>query len=211
VNTRDVIRNPRKEHKDGESMKRSNIKLIITLILILLLGLYLYRQSGYSFSETKAIKKPFPYDNGVVVSEQRFKNDKVVIWKGQYGTYANLIHIKWNFLYQFKSASALSSIYPDGNIKRTWSAKRNSNNNLDTMLAVEVADPQIKKVIITNENIDSEISNNLDEIKKISNIFIEITILNGYGSLYVELDPSDVGAFVFRGIDENGIIKYVGR
>lgn len=192
-------------------MKFFKARWIVTFIVVVLLGLYLYSQSGYSISETKALKKSFPDDNGVVVNEQRFKNNKIVFWKGQHGTYAKLIHEKWNFFYQVRNVAALSSAYPDETIKRTWTANKNSNEMFNTMLAVEITDPSIIKVIVTNENIDNEILQSLDEINKISSIYLELSVDDGYASAYQELEPADVGAFVFRGIDENGVIKYIGR
>src|ERR1700748_3969233 len=103
-------------------MNRSKLISFMTFIVLVFCLIYVYNQSGYSISETKALEKSFPNDNGIIVNKQKFNNFEIVMCKGQNEAYAKLVYEKWNFLYQVKSASVLSSAYPDKTIKRTWTA-----------------------------------------------------------------------------------------
>lgn len=64
---------------------------------------------------------------------------------------------------------------------------------------------------VYNDNIDRGILEHLDDIKKASTIFVELDVEHGYAVHYALLDYEDVGAYVFRGIDESGRIIHVGR
>ncbi|MVO99554.1 hypothetical protein [Paenibacillus lutrae] len=185
---------------------------IILIVGLLVFGLYLLHISEYSFSQEGALKDSFPQYNGDIVFEQNFKNNKVVILKGPQGTYAKLIKSKWKILFRVTNVSVLGPMYPeDESILRTWSANLNSNKRYDTILAVEVSDPKIMKVIITNEQFEEKASVDLNEIKENSKVFIELDVVNGYAGTFQEMAIDEVGGFVFRGVDNTGSIKYFGR
>lgn len=187
-------------------------KLIVVILTICIFSvLYFLKISEYSFSKEGALKHSFPQYNGDIVYEQNFSNHTIVILKGKQGTYAKLIKSKGKILFQVTNVSVLGPLYPDETNLRTWSAHLNSNKRYDTILAIKVSDPRIRKVIITNEKTDNEKSTDLEEIKENSNLFIELNVVNEYAGTFQELDIKDAGGFVFRAIDDKGSIKYLGR
>ncbi|WP_068774257.1 hypothetical protein [Paenibacillus sp. FJAT-26967] len=192
-------------------MKKYKRRIIFT-VCFLIFSLYLLHISEYSFSQEGALKDSFPQYNGDIVFEQNFKNNKVVILKGPQGTYAKLIKSKWKTLFHVTNVSVLRPMYPeDESILRAWTANLNSNKRYDTILAVEVSDPKIIKVIITNEQFEEEKSVDLNEIKEKSKVFIELDVVNGYAGTFQVMAIDEVGGFVFRGVDHTGSIKYFGR
>jgi hypothetical protein len=106
-------------------------------------------------------------------------------------------------------------------MKYTWSATQQFNNFYDTLFAVEVLDTNIVKVIISNEinnenylsMISNEINNqnylSLSEAKKQSSVFFELDVINGYTAHYSYLHTSDVGEFVFRGLNSEGKVIWI--
>ena len=187
-------------------------KLLVAIFTICILSVvYFQGISQYSFSKGRALISSFPHYSGDIVYEQNFSNHTLVILKGKQGTYAKLIKSKGKIIFQVTNGSVLGPLYPDETNLRTWSANLNSNKRYDTILALKVSDPRIRKVVITNEKINSEKSTDLEEIKKNSNLFIELNVVNGYAGTFQELDNKNVGDFVFRAIDDKGSIKYLGR
>ncbi|MCM3748088.1 hypothetical protein M3223_12060 [Paenibacillus pasadenensis] len=180
------------------------------MVCLIVAGTLVLSLEGYALSEKKALNNLYPGSDGIKMFEQQFNNKKIIIRQGYNGTYAVLFDIKWGFLFRV-SGSASFSMSLNKMIERTWSLSSNSNKRYDAIFAVKVTDPSINKVIVTNENIDDVILNDLSAIKSKSNVFIELPLKNGYGAAYKEMDPSISGGFVYRGIDDKGTIKFVTR
>ncbi|MBP1994417.1 hypothetical protein [Paenibacillus eucommiae] len=192
-------------------MKRKPIRIILLLVFLWLLSYFFMAESGYSFNENKALRNSLPYQDGKVVYQKDFGSNKIIIWDTANTKYAKVIHTKWGVLHQVRNVSVLLSREPGDAINRTWSASLNSKKLYETTFAVEVKNANIEKVIISNDNIDNEISEQLDEIKNNSSIFIELEVQDGFAVSYNELPVNDVGGFVFRGLDKNGQVITVGR
>lgn len=160
---------------------------------------------GYYYNEATALRKSFPYQDGEVVFERAFPEKKVVIWKVGNETYATLIDRKWGGLYQVNNTSSISRGEPGDVIRRTWSARLTNKQRYDTILAVEVIDPSIKKVIVSNEGSNRNLAD-LNDVREQSSIFIEMDVVNGYAASYADLSVQDAGNFVFRGLNEKGEI-----
>ncbi|MTV50969.1 hypothetical protein GJ688_18800 [Heliobacillus mobilis] len=82
----------------------------------------------------------------------------------------------------------------------TWSASLTDDDNYDTVFAVKTINPTVKKVVVSN---DGDYLNRLtlEEVKNKSTIYVEMDIDNGYALHYCQL-KSDIGSFVFRGLNE---------
>ncbi|WDH96237.1 hypothetical protein PUW24_18940 [Paenibacillus urinalis] len=81
----------------------------------------------------------------------------------------------------------------------------------DTIFGVESDNPEIKRVIISNDNIDNVISYDMDEIKENSTVFIELILEDGFAASYNELNTKDASGFIFRGLNDKGEILILGR
>lgn len=190
----------------GERMKRKNVTALIIFLILISMAIILAHQNGYSFSENKALQNSHPFRAGEVVYENDFGNKKIVVWKTDQLSYVKLVTDSWGILHRVSDISELHEREPNDSMKRTWSAHLNSNNKYETMFAVEATDPEIKKVIVSNENTDDAFSENLNEIKENSTVFVEMTVKDGFAASYLELGIHDAGGFVFRGLDEQGEI-----
>lgn len=79
----------------------------------------------------------------------------------------------------------------------------------DTVIAVATDNTEITKVIVSNEDTDSNVSlDDLDEIKENSTIYIELILEDGFAAAYRELkSPRE---FKFRGLNDKGEIIILG-
>ncbi|WP_046226942.1 hypothetical protein [Paenibacillus dauci] len=195
-------------------MNRKGIQRTIVLLALIFIIVYAFKNSGYSLVEQAAIRNSFPFQDGTKVYENEETDNQTVIWKTDNGYYAKLVESKWGFLYHVSNVSMLQVLSPlngkEGDIERTWSANLNSDNKYDTIFAVKSNNPEIKKVIISNDNIDDNISTDIHEIKKESTLFMELNLENGFAATYKELNVNDAGGFVFRGVNEKGKVIVLG-
>ncbi|MBD7969233.1 hypothetical protein [Paenibacillus gallinarum] len=196
-------------------MYRKIIRRSILLIVLLLLINYLFNNSGFYITESKAIRDSYPYKNGDVIYEKEYENKKIIILKTSDVNYVKLIGFKLGMFYHVSNIAELYFMTPligkEGDIKRTWSASLNSNELYETMIAVESENPEIKRVIVSNDNIDNVILDDLEEIKENSTVFLELKLEDGFATSYLELYSKDVGGFIFRGVNEKGEIITLGR
>ncbi|MEC0204881.1 hypothetical protein P4H39_19935 [Paenibacillus lautus] len=196
-------------------MKRKIGRKSIFLIFLFLLFIYIFSNSGYSFTENTAIENSFPSQAGELVYEKEYDKNKTVIWRTVNNHYVKLLEKKWGILYHVTNVSELQPMSPligkEGDIKRTWSASLNSKEMYETIFAIESVNPEIIKVLISNDNIDNEISKEIDQIKQDSTVFIELTLEDGFAAAYKELSIKDVGGFIFRGVNDKGEIIILGR
>jgi hypothetical protein len=192
-------------------MKKKLLYILLLLISFCVISYYFIANSGYAFNETKALNEAYPYREGKVVYQKEFGNNKIVIWNSNERKYAKVVHTKWGILYRVISISEILPKEPNDYISRSWSASSISQDLYKSAFAFEVNNPAIEKILISNENIDDVISRNLAEIKKISAVYIELKVENGYSVSYNELSALDTGHFLFRGLDKDGKILAVGR
>ncbi|MFD3258193.1 hypothetical protein ACE3MQ_06250 [Paenibacillus lentus] len=192
-------------------MRRKNLRIIIIVLFIILLLFYIGNQNGYSIGENQALRKSFPFVAGEVAYQSKYGNKKIVIWKTENMSYVKLLNTKLGVLHHVSNISELHAREPNDALKRTWSAQLKSNKKYATTFAVEALDPKIKEVIVSNDNIDGIFLNDINEIERVSTVFVEIPVENGFAAAYLELNSSDVGDFVFRGLDKDGNIITAGR
>jgi hypothetical protein len=145
----------------------------------------------------------------VAVYEKQFGNKKIVILDTGNAHHVTLVSKAWGVLYRVNQTSPINARDPQDKINITWSAHLTKDKRYDTILAAEVADQRIKKVIVTNEGSNNNLSS-LDELKKQSTVYVEMDVINGYAVHYINLPTSDAGNFVFRGLDEQGNILAKG-
>lgn len=196
-------------------MDRKILRRSILLIVLLLLIIYLFNNSGYSISVNNAIRNSYPSKDGEVILEKDYENKKTIIWKTNNGNYVKLVEPKWGFLYHVSDVAELYPMAPligkEGDIKRAWSSSLNSNKMYETIFAVESGNPKIKRVIVSNDNIDNVILDDVEEIKENSTVFIELILEDGFAAAYRELNTKDAGGFIFRGVNEKGEVTILGR
>ncbi|MGM0884649.1 MAG: hypothetical protein ACQEXQ_26880 [Bacillota bacterium] len=192
-------------------MKKKTIRNILIFLGIGLCALVSVSFSDYSYTESRAIAKWDTNKDDQIVYSKDFGNIKLLILSGSNGKNVMLVKRKWSLLYKVSNKAMLSQRSDKDKISRTWSGSLVSDKKYETIIAVEVLDTHIKKVIVSNDNIDGQILENLDDIKKASTFFVELEVENGYAVHYALLDPKDVGAYVFRGVYDSGRIIHVGR
>jgi len=196
-------------------MKRKIIRRSIFLIAVLVLIVYTFNSTDYFFTEHKAIRNSLPYIDGQVVYAKDFENKKTIIWKSDNSYYLKLVKHKVGIFYHVSQVAELRPMSPligeIGDFERTWSASLNSDNIYETIFAIKANNPDIKKVIISNDDIDDTISENLNEIKENSTIYIELNLTDGIAAYYKELNSNEVRGFIFRGMSDNGEIIVLGR
>jgi len=181
------------------------IKSILLLGIIMIVFVSPSIFGGYYFSEDRALSKSYPNEEGEVVFETPLIDKKIVIYKVGETKFVKLVEQKWGILYNVNHFSVLNQREPDDLLKWSWSAHLNDNDRYDTLLAVEVLNPEIKKVIISNEGF-SKILNNIDEVKSVSRLYIELDVRDGYAATYADLSSIDAGNFIFRGLNDEGVI-----
>lgn len=181
-------------------IKKSYIIFYSVLILLLYLN---HLSTGYSFTEESAIRNSFPNQDGENVFEKEFDSKKVVVWDTGTESYVKLIIKDLCIFHRVTAANAISGITTDKMMKFTWDATLKDDKYYDTLFAAEVLDTKIVKVIVSNKS-SNEINLSLSEVKEHSTVYIEMDVINGYAAHYSYLKPSDVGGFVFRGLNSEG-------
>ncbi|SDW06679.1 hypothetical protein [Paenibacillus sp. PDC88] len=195
----------------NKKIKRRSIFFVVIVVIVIFI---LYRY-GYSLNENQALRISYPFIDGEVVYNKDFDNNKVVIWETENFNYLKQVDTKWGFLYQVSNVAMLQSMDPligtEGDLNRTWSSRLNSRNMYDTIFGVESVNPEIIRVIISNDSIDNVISYDIDEIKENSTVFIELNLEDGFAASYNELNTKDARGFIFRGLNDKGEILILGR
>ena len=178
-------------------------KRYIMFSVLILVVLYVVHLNGYRLSEESAIRNSYPNQSGEIVYEKEFNPKKVIIWDTGNGKYVKLINNDWGILHRVTEISGIGGTTLDEKMKFTWSSTLKENKYYDTLFAVEILDPKIVKVIVSNERNNGSLLS-LDEAKEQSTVYVEMDVLNGYAAHYRYLHTSDVGAFIFRGLDSEG-------
>ena len=189
-------------------MKIKKEKIIFISVLLLLFLYFGPLFGGYSFSEMSAIRYSFSNQGGKVVFEKEFGNTKVVIWDTGTVKEAKLIRKDWGILYRAVGSDAISALTPEEKMKVAWSATQHEEKYYETLFAVEVLDSRITKVVVSNES-SNENEYSLREVKEQSTVYIEMDVKNGYAAHYGTYSNSDVGGFVFRGLNSEGKVVSV--
>lgn len=189
----------------GGFKKRYLIFLGILLLLVVYFGPLM---GGYSFTEESAIRHSFPNQDGETVFEKEFGSKKVVIWDTGTQSYVKLISKTWGTFYRATSLDAISAVTSEEKMKISWSASQNENNYYHTLLAAEVLDDDIVKVVVSDES-GNEDDTTLNEAKEQSTVYVEMDVINGYAAHYSYLPNSNVGGFVFRGLNSDGEVVSV--
>lgn len=171
--------------------------------VLILLGLYFVHLNSYRLCEESAIRNSFPNQSGKIVYEKEFDHKKVVIWDTGNGKYVKLINKDWGILYRVTEISGIGGTTLDEKMKLTWSSTLKKDKYYDTLFAVEILDHKIVKVIVSNERNNGSILS-LNEAKEQSTVYEEMNVLDGYAAHYRYLHTSEVGAFIFRGLDSEG-------
>lgn len=192
-------------------MKKKTIRNTLIFLGIVICALVSVSFSGYSFTESRAIAKWNTNKDSRIVYTKNVGNIKLLISNESNGKNVIFMERKWGLLYKASNKAMLSRRSDTDKISRTWSGSLVSDKKYDTIIAAEIFDTHIKKVIVSNDNIDGQILESLDDIKKASTFFVELEVDHGYAVHYALLDPEDVGAYVFRGVDDSGRIIHVGR
>ncbi|MEK8127822.1 hypothetical protein WMW72_07805 [Paenibacillus filicis] len=185
--------------------------MMVLLLFVLVLGWFWLVPSGYTWSEKRALEQAVPAPGGSKVYEKAFGSHKVVIWKTPVMTYAQLLETRWGILHRVITAAQLAPRLPDDALLRTWSAHLNESKQYETLFAIETLDPEMTTVLISNDPMDDEAADTLDEIRQRSSLSLELKVEDRYAVLYTELPAAEEGGFVFRGIDSQGQIKFAGR
>lgn len=186
---------------EGKKFKKRYLLFFGIVLLIIYFGPQV--AGGYSYSASLAIQHSLPNQDGEVVFEKDFGNKKVVIVDTAIGSFVKLIDKKFGIFYRASSVELIEGKTPQGKMKITWSASQKNDQQYDSLFAAEILDDDIVKVIVTNES-QQETIKSLLEARKESSIFIEMKVKNGYAAHYSQLNNSDAGNFVFRGINAEG-------
>lgn len=191
-------------------MKKISILILAAIVVVInYMPLFL---GGYMYNEEQAIRSSYPEYTGNKLYEKTEDQYKLIVWSGAYEKMVTVIENKWGFLHRVKSSSALVRVSQEEPFIRTWSATHHGENDLsDTLLAVETPDSDSSKIIVTNEPMDEEPVTDLEQLKALSGVYIEMDVEQGYAIYYGQLPSDQIGGFVFRSIDSEGKILSVHR
>ncbi|MBC9785934.1 hypothetical protein H1S01_15720 [Heliobacterium chlorum] len=189
------------------------MRFIRTLFLGSFFMLFLYlcfamNAAEYAFSEESSLRKSFPYQDGIVVYEKQFGNKNLVIWDTGSERYVKLVNQNLGILYRVQGVALIESKEVQKKIKTAWASHRADDDRYDTLLAVEIIDPNINKVIVTNEGYTKNLST-LEEVKEQSKVYVELDVINGYAAHYFQTSNTESMGFVFRGLNQLGEIVTV--
>jgi hypothetical protein len=193
--------------EEGRKLKMKIKKRYLIFFAVLLLLLYFDPLStGYSLTEESAIRNSFPNQGGEIVFEKKFDNNKVVVWDTGPESYVKLLRKELGIFYRVHAANAVSGITADNKMKFTWDATLKDDIYYDTLFAAVILDKKIVKVIVSNNGINNinDINLTLREVEENSTVYIEMDVINGYAAHYSYLHNSDVGGFLFRGLNSEG-------
>lgn len=192
------------KNNDKKIMKKS-IFIILAVIVVAILFML---SNGYAFTESSALALSNKHKKSQIVYSKEFGDINLLVEKELNKKYLIELKKKW-FLYKVTNKEEL---LPSGTdkMKRTWISvmTKHSNRKYETIIAAEILDPHVKKVIVSN---DDMLFKTQVDIKKASTFFKELEVDNGYAVYYTMMDFEDASSFIFRLIDESGNIIYTGR
>lgn len=164
---------------------------------------------GYAYNEEQAIRRVHPAYTGDKLYERSEDHHKLIVWQDGHVKTVNVLESKWGMLHKITNAVALEPKSEDEPFVRTWSASHRGDGIYDTLVAVETSEPESKKIIVTNEPWDDKPIEDLEQVKALSGIYMEIDVEQGYAIHYEQLPADQTGGFIFRSIDAEGNILSV--
>lgn len=179
-------------------------KLAIGL-LILAVAYFLLNQSGYSFSQEKALKQAASYSGQKQVYEKAFEgNKKVVLVSNGSQSKAQVVQRKWGFLYKPGDSVILAPLQGFDSIRYAWFSTGIVGDQTEVVFAAESFDDRVAKILISNDKLDAP--NSSAEVKADATVYVELDV-SGHDALAIEaLNPDDIGSFVVRATDASGKI-----
>lgn len=163
---------------------------------------------GYYWTESAASERSY-YDTELVeVYEKKSGDKKIIIQDNEFLRVAKVIDRPLGLFYQAELVTDVSAATSDGKMKFGWTATQKEEEYYEVLLAAEAVNENIEKVIVTNEYPEQR-GASVDELKELSDLFIEMEVKNGYAAHYLELPNSETGGFEFRGINAEGEIVSV--
>lgn len=191
------------------AMKRIKKKKLQAIVIAsLLLSTFYFGPSlfgGYYWTESAAAERSLGNWDLEEVYEKEFGDKKVIVQDNGFERVAKVIERPLGLFYQAELFSRLSAETADGKIKFGWVASQKKGKYYEVLLATETMDENIKKIIVTNE-FPEKTNATLDELKELSDLFIEMEVENGHAAYYLELPNTEAGGFQFRGINKEGEI-----
>ncbi|KOP67524.1 hypothetical protein AMS62_21475 [Bacillus sp. FJAT-18019] len=167
---------------------------------------------GYMYNEEQAVRRLYPEYSGNKLYEKTEDQHKLIVWSGGNQKMVTVVENKWGWLYRARNSVVLVRTSQDEPFVRTWSATNHGGHDLsDTLLAVETTESESSKIIVTNEPMDEEPVADLEQLKALSGVYIEMDVEQGYAIHYEQLPADQIGGFVFRSIDSEGKILSVHR
>lgn len=193
--------------KWGETMKTKIPKRSLIILIIVLFVVLFIRSSGYRLTESGALAVYNSNNSVEILYSKQFGNIILYIVRDEFQEYLFEVKTNWHGLYK---VTRKIELHPSGTDKmnRTWSSTSYPNNKYETIIAAEILDPNVKKVIFSNDDMSLE---NINIIKNNSTFYKELTVDNGYVVHYEIMDFEDATSFIFRLIDDNDNIIYTGR
>ncbi|KOR90115.1 hypothetical protein [Paenibacillus solani] len=167
---------------------------------------------GYMYNEEQAVRRLYPEYTGNKLYEKREDQHKLVVWSDGNQKIVTVVENKWGWLYRARNSVELVRTSQDEPFIRTWSATNHGGNDIyDTILAVETSENESSTIVVTNEPMDEEPVADLERLKALSGIYIEMDVEQGYAVYYGQLPADQTGGFVFRSIDSEGKILSIHR
>lgn len=193
-------------------MKQHNKFLhVLTVLVSLWLAFYCYYSiHGYVLTEQKALSSLLGPSKGDAVYKKKVDKEHTLLMyrNGEYEE-CILMSTRLGIWYRADRSISLSMRNPEDSIDYNWSASSNSNGNYDVIFAVKIKDPQIKRVVVSNDGIDGDTSDSeeyFDDTINLASVKMDLVLMNGYGMAYKEITMGESTAFVFRGLDAKGKI-----
>ncbi|AQQ53151.1 hypothetical protein [Planococcus lenghuensis] len=188
-------------------MEKSKKKRVRAVIMgVILLSAFYFGPSffgGYYWTESAASEQSYHNTELVEVYRKKVDDRKVIIQDNGFLRVAKVIDRPLGLFYQVELATYVSAATSDEKMKFGWTAIQKQEEYYEVLLAVEAMDENIEKVIVTNEYPEQKDAS-VDELKELSDLFIEMEVENGYAAHYLELPNSEAGGFEFRGINAEG-------
>lgn len=182
--------------------------LILAAVLVAISYMPLFL-GGYVYNEEQTMRHFHPAYTGDKLYEKIEDHHKLVVWHDGNVKMVTVMENKWGLLHRVANAVVLEPKSEEEPFVRTWSASHRGDGMYDALLAVETSENESRKIIVTNESWDDEPIDDLDQIKALSGIYIEMDVKQGYAVQYAQLPADQIGGFIFRSIDSEGNILSV--
>lgn len=182
--------------------------LILAAVLVTISYMPLFL-GGYVYNEEQAMRRFHPAYTGDKLYEKIEDHHKLIVWHDGNVKMVTVMENKWGLLHRIANSVALEPGAEEEPFVRIWSASHHGDGIYDTLVAAETSEPESKKILVTNEPWDDEPIDDLDQIKALSGIYIEMDVEQGYAVHYEQLPADQTGGFIFRSIDSEGNILSV--